>query len=236
MNTRLIIALTLALALLTPVAISAAASSPKQATVAKKKLSYCQKKGKAAKGTLFSKVKAAKFFLYIQKGKRDYFFCSESPKYTGQIAEWAGIKKTSHLRAVKNNCAIFFSESKQGPGYDDGAKYLKIVSAQYFRKGSKLPKQTSASRLGTKDQTVTLQSLTVAKNCVYAAGYTLNGVSTILMAGTGDFGYTGRIERSIPAASAAELKAIKVTYNSATSSTISWTEAGVPKSFEYVKK
>ena len=65
MNRHLALAALLAFALIIPVAASTAASTAaptdqQQATVAKKKLSYCQRKGKAAKGKLISKVKSAK--------------------------------------------------------------------------------------------------------------------------------------------------------------------------------
>lgn len=238
MKFRFLISLLLLTAFFVPAAISAAApdTTVVVAKKKKKKLSYCAKQAQKKKAKAKASVKSAKFFLYTKKRPDEYFFCSEAPKFSGSIAAWAGIKTTSHLRAVKNNCAVFFSETKQGPGYDDGAKYLKVVSAKYFRKGSKLAKQTHASRLGDKTETVSLQEVALSKNCVYAAAFKLNGVSTLVISGAGDFGYTGRVERSIPAASDAELKNVKVVATSATSAQVQWTEGGAPKTYDYVVK
>lgn len=225
----LVLALAL-LALAVPLAIASPDASH-QASISKKKQSYCQKKIKLAKAKLKSKDKAAKFYLAISKNKTSYVFCSESPKFSGTIAEFDGIKKTSHLRAVKNNCAIFYSESKQGSGWDAGAKELKIVSAKFFKKGA--VKQTNGSIIGKKDETVSMASLSLSKNCVFAAGYFLNGVPTISIAGIGDFPYGGFYDRPIPGASAAELKSIKINYVSKTAVQVTWSQAGVPKVLNY---
>jgi len=225
----LILALAL-LALAVPVAI-ASSDSTQPASISKKKKSYCEKKIKLAKATLKSKVKSAKFYLAINKRFGIYVFCSESPKFSGTIAGFDGIKKTSHLRAVKNNCAIFYSESKQGSGWDAGSKELKIVSAKFFKKGA--VKQTNGSILGRKDEKVSLASLSLAKNCVFAAGYYLDGVPTISIAGIGNFPYGGFYDRPIVGASAAELKSIKVKYISKTAAQITWSQAGVPKVLNY---
>lgn len=233
MKLRLVLLAMLALALTVPSAIAVAAGDHEATAAKKKKLSYCQKKGKSEKGKLFGKVKSAKFFLYTTKRPTEYFFCSESPKYTGSIAAWEGIKKTSHLRAVKNNCALFFSESKQGSDINDGAKYLKIVPAKFFRKGSTYPKQTQAARLGTKEEAVELVTLGLSSNCVFAAGYTKNGVPYMQIAGIGDFPYGGFKAAPIAGATAADLKNIKVTADSPTQATITYTAGGVPRSVVY---
>lgn len=236
MKLRLVLLAIFALALAVPSGIAVAdteGASTVTTAKKKKKLSYCQKKGKTAKGKLVGKVKSAKFFLYTTKRPTEYFFCSESPKYSSGIAEWSGIKKTSHLRAVKNNCAIFFSESKQGSGINDGAKYLKIIPAKFFRKGSSYAKQTQAARLGTKAEAVELVTLDLAKNCVFAAGYLKNGVPYMQIVGTGDFPYGGQKEAPIAGATAADLKNIKVTADSPTQATITYTAGGVPRSVIY---
>lgn len=218
------------LALAIPVAANAG-SAEEPASAAKKKLSYCQKQGKSKKGKLFGKVKDAKFFLYTKKKPTEYFFCSESPKYSGTIEAWDGIKKTSNLKAVKNNCAIFYTEGTPTTDLYSGEKELKIVAAKFFKKGA--VKQTQGSVIGKKDETVSLESLSLAKNCVFAAGYMLNGVPTLKTAGIGNFPYQGFVTRTLTGATAAELKAVKVTMTSATSATVSWTQGGVPKSLNY---
>ncbi len=240
MKTRLLLPIVLILALAAPVAISTAAhnDAEPQAQIAKKKRkqTWCQKKGKSAKGKLVSKVKAAKFFLYTTKRPTEYFFCSESHKFTGTIAEWGGIKKTSHVRAVKKNCAVFFSESKRGSGWDAGAKYLKVIPYKFFRKGSKYPKQTQAGQLGAKDDAVTVYSVSLAKNCVVAVAYAKNGVPTLRITGVGDFGYQGWVTREIPGATIAELKKVRVVYNNKDSATVKWTQGGVPNTYDYNAK
>jgi hypothetical protein len=235
MKARIAICSLLILALAVPVAASTAASDS-AVTIAKKKrkkATYCQKKGKKAKAKLFGRVKSAKFFLYTTKRPTEYMFCSESPKFKGAIAAWDGIKKTSHLRAVKNNCAIFYTEGKPGTSWDSESKELKIIGAKYFRRGSKFAKQTHASTLGFKADTVTLESLSLSKNCVYAAGLVKNGVPTLRVSGIGDFPYQGQVTREIPGATTAELKAIKITVVAAGLVQVTWSQAGVAKTLDY---
>lgn len=236
MKPRLLLLSVLTLALAAPIAVSAetpSAAPSQQAQIAKKKLSYCQKKGKKEKGKFVGKVKKAKFFLYTTKRPTSYFFCSESPKFSGEIAAWEGIKKTSHLRAVKNNCAVFYSEEKPGTGMFTGEKELKIVPAKFFRKGAAQRGQTQASVLGKKDETVSLESLELTSNCVIVGGYFLNGAPMLTVAGSGDFPYQGHVRRAIPGATAAELKAIKVNVVSPTAVQVTWTQGGVAKTLDY---
>jgi len=225
----LVLALAL-LALAVPLAVASPDASH-QASTSKKKKSYCQKKISKEKGKSTRKVKSAKFYLAITKRPTEYFFCSEAQKFSGSIAAWDGIKKTSHLRAVKNNCAIFYSESKKGSSFDSGYKSLKIVEAKQFKKGA--VNQTFASNLGKSDEKVSLVSLTLAKNCVFAAGYVLDGVPMISIAGIGNFPYGGFYDRPIVGASVAELKSIKVKYISKVAAQVTWTQGGVPKALNY---
>jgi hypothetical protein len=234
MKSRYLLPLLLILALCVPIAMAAAAPSGSDNAVSiakkkkKKKLTWCQKKAKAKKGAkLFGKVSSAKFFLYVEKGKYGYFFCSESPKFTGGIGESDGIKKTSFLRAVKGKCAMFYSESKPGSGYDAGAKYFKAVAAQDFRRGG--AKFTTASRVGTKDEVVSMRSVTLAKNCVYAAGYTLDGVVRMKIGGLGPFPFHAHPDAPIAGGVEADLKNIKIVATTADSATIRYTANGVEK-------
>lgn len=251
MKTRLALPLFLILALAAPVAASVASPSDNTASVAKKKkkATWCEKKVKSqikydkkAYGVKTSYkrlaiVKSMKFSLYTRRIKKrpadEYFFCSELPKFTGVVAESYGINKTSHVRAVKNNCALWYTEQAKSTRYDSNWKYIKIVPYKFFRKGSKYPKQTQATRLGTTDEVISVKNIAVAKNCVWAVGYTKNGAPSIAINASGDFADPGLVELSAPGATDAELKAIKVTYDSATRATVSWNQAGVPKTYVY---
>lgn len=227
------------IALLTLLAVPAvavsAASHQGEVAKKKKKLSYCQKKGKQVKGKSVGKVKSAKFFLYTTKRPIEYFFCSESPKFSGRIQAWDGIKKTSSLRAVRNNCAIFYSEGKPSSSTFSGEKELKIVSTKYFRKGSEYPKQTSATRLGTKDETVSLGKLALSTNCVYAVGFVRDGKIFMKIAGIGDFPSQWILEAPIAGASAGDLKSISVAATSSSSATVNYTVGGAARSFLYTE-
>ncbi|MFT4048315.1 MAG: hypothetical protein QM648_00575 [Solirubrobacterales bacterium] len=235
MKIRSLVPLLAVSALAIPVAASADQTGP-SAQIAKKKLSYCQKKGKKAKGKLVSKDKSAKFFLYVTKRPTEYYFCSESPKFDGGIAAWDGIKKTSHLRVAKKNCAVWYSEQAPSTRYDSNWKYVKIVPFKFFRKGSAYPEQTQTARLGDTSEAIAVQNIAIAKNCVWAAAYTKNGAPYLTISGSGDFGYTGKIDLAAPGASLAELKAVKVTYDSPTQSTVSWTQGGTAKTYVYTAK
>lgn len=241
MNTRLLPLAALALAVAAPVAASSAASGDSTATIAKKKKSktgaWCAKqakKDKPAKFRAISKVKSQKAFLYRDKYKTNYLFCSESPKFTATVTAWEGIAKTSKLLAVRNNCAVFYSELKPGTDRDNGTKEVVMIPYKYFRKNSKLPKQLNKAILGDKEDSVSLQDLALSKNCVWVAGYVENNVPTIAIMGTGDFPDTGGfLERTKPSMTADELKSIKTTVTGPGSVNVSWTENGVPKSVDY---
>lgn len=231
MKSRLTLTLLLMSALLVPVAIASAAPDKSVVVAKKKKLSYCAKQAKKNKAKLKASVKSAKFFLYTKKRPTEYFFCSESPKFTGFIASWEGIKTTSHLRAVRNNCAVFYTETPPGTSRDAGVKSLKVISARFFRRGA--VKQTHASQLGSKEEAVTLQQVALSSNCIYAAAYKVNGVSTLTVGGAGNLLFSGRVKRAIPTASDAELKNVKVVATGATTAQVQWTEGGVAKSLDY---
>lgn len=228
--------LTLALAVSLPVAASTARPGSSDATVAKKKATYCSKKAKkekAAKFRAISKVKSQKAYLYINKRKTEYLFCSESPKFTATVSRWEGIAKTGKLLAVRNNCAVFYSETKPGSGLDNGVKEVVTIPYKYFRKNSDLPPQLYSTRLGFKEDVLSLQRLTLSKNCVWVAGYVENNVPTIAIAGAGDFPYQGFRERTMPGMTIPELKAIGTTILAPGSVRVSWTQNGVPKSDDY---
>ena len=232
MRTRTLLLVLALAALAIPLAAGASSAAPDhQTSAAKKKRSYCEKKIKKQKGSHTKKVKSAKFFLAVTKRPTEYFFCSESPKFSGSISAWDGIKKTKYLRAVKKNCAIFYTEAKSNSASDSGEKKLNIVAAKYFKKGA--VKQTFSSRLGEKDDSVSLASLSLSKNCVFAAGYVLNGKPMIEIAGIGNFPYQGFYEKALPNASVSELKKIKITVTSKTSVQVSWTQGGVPTTLDY---
>lgn len=227
MRTRILLSVVLALFVAVPLASSSFASGG-DAVVAKKKkkLSYCPGKAKKAKAKLKARVKSAKFFLYTTRRPSEYLFCAESPKFNGWIAAWEGIKATSHVRAVRNNCAVFYSQTGT-------EKSIKIVPFKFFRRGSKLPKQTQASSLNNTGQQVDFHQLVLASNCVSASTYVVDGAPTLSVMGHGDFEYQGRARHSIAGASVAEMKAVKVVATSPTTAQVQITVGGVPRTIDY---
>lgn len=236
--------LILALALCAPVAISTAQSGGGDGAIIakkKKKKTWCQKQSESMKYRDIKKVKfkrigkqdKQKAWLYRSNYKTEYIFCSESPKFATELSYSEGIAKTGKLLAVRNNCAVFYSETKPGSGFDNGVKEVVTIPYKYFRKSSKLPAQYNPVRLGFKEDTVSLQSLTLSKNCVWVAGYVENGVPTIAIMGVGDFPYQGLIERTKPGMTIPELKAITTTVLAADAVRVNWTQNGVPKSEDY---
>lgn len=216
----------------------------------KKKLTWCEKKvqtftkvdkRKKIKSSYkrVSNLKSAKFSLYTKRYPRfykiptEYLACSESHRFTAMITAWSGIEKTSHVRAVRNNCAVFFSKSKNSKDPDDGWSRVEQISYRYFRKGSKLPPQTHADVLGRRNEKVVIGKLLLSSNCVLATTYTVNGTPKIVITGLGDFPERGYWERDLPGASAADLKSLKVTVQSKTSTLISWTVNGSAQSLVY---
>lgn len=244
MKIRLLITAVLALALAIPATAAVARDSGNTAVIAKKKKkkkTWCQKQSESMKYRDIKKVKfkrvgkqdKQKAWLYRSNYKTEYLFCSESPKFATELSYSEGIAKTGKLLAVRNNCAVFYSESKPGSGSDNGIKEVMVIPYKYFRKSSKLPAQYSAVRLGFKEDSVSLQSLTLSKNCVLVAGYVKNGMPMITTMGVGDFPYQGLREREMPGMTIPELKAITTTVLSADAVRVSWTQNGVPKSDDY---
>lgn len=252
MNTRLLIAFTLVLSLAVPVGLATAKTNdPATVTAAakKKKQTWCQKKvkeqtrsdKKSYKRTVTYKrvgaVKSAKFSLYARKfkGKRadQYFICSESPKFTTNVSAWSGIVRTSHVRAVGKNCAIFFTETKKGSYWSDGAKEINIIDYKYFRKNSKYPPQTSSTTLGNKDAKVKVERIKLSKNCVMAASYTVDGAPKLQIAGLGDFPYQGFRTIDLPGATAAELRSLNVKIDAKNSVLVTYKKNGVTQKVQY---
>lgn len=251
MPTRIALALLAALTITVPVATATAGSSQdsQSVAVAKKKATWCDKrvKQRAKRDTKSFKrrvtykrvgfVKAAKFSLYTRRiAKRtadEYFFCSEAPKFNGGIAAWSGIKKTSSVKAVKNNCAVFYSETKDGTYQSDGQTRINIIPYHFFRKSSKYPPQTNAATLGMKGEKVALASLQLTKNCVLAATYTVNGAAKLLVAGVGDFPYQGFHNRDLTGATLADMKSLSISVTGPGSVLVKWTNAGAPQQLEY---
>jgi hypothetical protein len=246
MKIRSSLPLVLILALTAPIAASTAAPTTEAGngvTVAKKKKkkTWCQKQSESMKYRDIKKVKfkrigkqdKQKAWLYRSNYKTEYLFCSESPKFATELSYSEGIAKTGKLLAVRNNCAVFYSESKPGPSSDNGVKEVVTIPYKYFRKSSKLPEQYSTVRLGFKEDSVALQSLTLSQNCVWVAGYVKNGMPTIAIVGAGDFPYHGFREREMPGMTIPELKAITTTVLAADAVRVNWTQNGVPKSDDY---
>lgn len=223
----------LVLALAAPVAASTAAptTAPSNGvTVAKKKRSYCAAQAKQRKASSVAKVKSQKFFLFTNKRKNEYFYCSESPKRSGTIASSEGIAKTSQLRAVKGNCAVFYSEMKPGVPFDAGTKWLRSLPYSVLAKRSKFSTQR---RIGLKADVVKLSQIKLAKNCVYTATFTVNGTPQLVVDSAGRYASYGAFRQfDLTGASDAELKAVKITPGARGSATITWTQAGVAKNYD----
>lgn len=210
--------------------VSVAATPDQAASVAKKKkkkLSYCQKAAKKNKATkLNAHVKKAKFFLYTSKRFRSYFFCSESPKFTGTIAEFQTTNfKASHVRAVRGKCAAFYSFNSET------GKELKTISFRNFRRGAQ--RQTNASVLGRKIDKFDFHSLSLAPNCMLAAAYRLNDTPVIRVDTLPQLGFAAREQIIATGATDAELKKVKISNPTPLTALVTWTQGGVPQQLNY---
>lgn len=233
MKTRYLLLAGLTFALAAPTTLALAApgqdAPSRSATIAKKKPSYCAKQAKRLKAKSVAKVKSQKFFLYTNKKQTEYVYCSESPKRTGAISVADGIAKTSNLKAVKGNCAIFYSTKKPGIAFDADGKWLRMLPYGALRKGG----YSLQRKIGGNGVPVKIEGISLSKNCVYAAAYTVNGVPMLAAEGIGRYSSFNEFQQlTLTGASAAELRAVKITAGKRGAATVSWTQAGVPKSIE----
>lgn len=221
---------TLVALLVASIALPVGASAHDAASAKKKKRSYCAAQAKQLKATSVAKVKSQKFFLFTNKKKTEYIYCSESPKRSGAISVSDGVAKTSQLRAVKGNCAVFYSETKTGVPFDAGTKWLRSLPYSVLAKRLKFSTQR---RIGLKTDVVKLIEIKLAKNCVYTATFKVNGAPKLVIDSTGRYSNYGDYrEFDLTGATDAELKAVKIKPGARGAATITWTQAGIAKSFE----
>jgi hypothetical protein len=210
------------------------AASAHEASTAKKKRSYCSGVAKKQKARGVGKVKSQKFFLFTNKRKNEYLYCGESPKRYGSISSSDGIAVTSQLRAVKGNCALFYSETKPGVAFSAGQKWLRMLSYATLAKRSTSSIQR---RIGLKDDVVKPIASTLSKNCVYAATYRVNGVPRLVVDGIGRYASFDEFrEFELTSASDSELRSVKVKPGARGTATISWTQGGVANSHTILGK
>lgn len=215
-------------------AVAVVVAAPQEDVAAKKKASYCAAKAKKLKAKSAAKAASAKFFVYTNKRNNEYIWCSESPKTSGVIAASEGIQTTSHLRAVKGNCAIWRLTMKPGVPFDAGSTWLKIVPYTALRKGAKFSIQR---RLAPKTDTINFEGIALSKNCVFAAAYTVNGAAKLAIDGVGkSASFDSFTTLDVTGASPAELRAVKVLSLGGSSARITWSQGGVAKSHDFAPK
>lgn len=199
------------------------ASQSDTATVAKKKKTYCQRTGASVKAKL--KGKSHEFYAFAEKGGYGILICQDKPKFTGGFSMTKG-DKISTLRVTARKCAVLKVE---GPTHNPQAFMFDF--ANFLSKNG----QAAVYTAGYQQPTATIEQIVLSNNCVAAFAERVNGIPGIAVQGTGAFGYTGT---NRPAVSASmtdkELAAVKIS-GSGASATVNWTEAGVPRTFTYVK-
>lgn len=243
MKIRSLLFAVLALALALPVAASSAAPGDSTATISKKKKkkkTWCQKQSESMEYRSIKQVKfkriakqdKQKAWLYQNNYKKDYLFCSEKPKFATTVAAWSGIKKTSHFNAVKNNCAVFYSEGdtkENSTGY--GEKGLTVISYRFFRKGG-VP-QLQGHIYGKVADQVSMVKMQLTSHCMLATAFVKNGMPMIEYSGIGDFPSGSIVKKELPGATVADLKTLKVSSNKNGTAVVSLTVGGVPMTFNY---
>lgn len=191
---------------------------------AKKKKTYCQKQGSSAKAKL--KMKRNGFYVFLEKSKYSFMICQDKPKFRASFSLPARGDKMSQLRVIKKKCAVFAAR---------GSSHNPQVFRFDFKNFTSNNGQASVYEVGYNQGPSTLLSLGLSSNCVSAYGQRVNGVPGISVQGLGTFGYTGLVSAPVGKdATDKELAAAKIA-GSADSATVTWTEAGVAKSFVYNK-
>lgn len=200
------------------------AAQPDSASVAKKKKqTYCQKIAKPVGGKLKGKSKG--FSVYVEKGGYLMLICQDKPKFYGEFSITKG-DKISDLRVVSKKCAVVKTS-----GSSHNPQVYLFEFADFLAKNG----QASIYTTGYGQASASLEQLVLSPNCVAAMGERVNGAPQITVIGTGAFGYTGNVKAPVgPNTTDKELAAVKIT-GSGDSATVTWTEAGVPKSFVYSK-
>ncbi|MBJ7459145.1 MAG: hypothetical protein JHD02_08160 [Thermoleophilaceae bacterium] len=198
------------------------ASQPDSANVAKKKKTYCQKSASYVKGKL--KAKSNGFSVYLEKSGSIILICQDRPKFYGEFSITKG-DKLSQLRVTRKKCAIL---KIQGPTHNPQVYLFDFVN--FLNKNG----QAAIFTAGVGQPSATLDRIELSSNCVAAFAGRVNGVPQLTVKGTTTFGYTGEIHPSVsPSMTDKELAAVKISGTGA-SATVTWTEAGVPKSYTYV--
>lgn len=200
------------------------ASQPDSASVAKKKKkTYCQKTAKTVKGKL--KGKSHGFSIYVEGNGSLILICQDKPKFYGEFSITKGDKLSSLLVSSKK-CAVV---KVTGPSHND---QVYLFSFDFFLSGNG---QASIYTVGYEQPSGKNLGLALSRNCVAAFGNKVNGLPQIEVQGTNAFGYTGQIKVPTGAnMTDKELAAVKIV-GTGTTATVTWTEGGQPKSYEYFK-
>lgn len=198
------------------------AAQPETATVAKKK-TYCQRTGASIKAKL--KATSLGFYVFLEKGGSLFLICQDKPKFYGEFSITAG-DKISTLRVTRKKCAVL-----KVTGKTHNPQVFMFNFANFLAKNG----QAGVYTAGYGQPAASIEQVVLSKNCVTAFAERVNGVPGIAVQGTSAFGYTGNLRPAVsPNMTDKELAAVKISGDGATA-TVSWTEAGVPKSFEYAK-
>lgn len=204
--------------------IAAVAIAPGSATAKKKKKTYCQKQGSSVRAKLLAKSNG--FYVYREKGGATVLLCQDKPKFFGSTS-WERGARLGRLIVVKKKCAIY---SQLGSG---NPKVYAINFADFLSRNG----QASVREIGFGGSGQLL-GMSLSQSCVGAYGTRVNGVPQIAVAGTSVFGYTGALYPPVSAsATDKELANVRVsgtTVGAGATATVTWSEAGVPKSYVYM--
>ncbi|MGH2906664.1 MAG: hypothetical protein ACRDKI_07825 [Solirubrobacterales bacterium] len=189
----------------------------------KKKKTYCEKQAKTVKAKLLGKSNG--FYVFREKGGGTTLLCQDKPKFYGSMS-WNVGDKLGALQVVKKKCALY---AAVGSGHNP--QIYGINFADFLSHNG----QASVYEVGY-GATGQLFKVAVSSNCVGVYGTKVDGVPQIVVKGNSAFGYTGTIYPPVgDGITDKELANVKIATTSPTSATVTWTAAGVPKSYLYVK-
>ncbi|MGK2877596.1 MAG: hypothetical protein ACSLFF_03310 [Solirubrobacterales bacterium] len=199
------------------------ASQPDTATTVKKKRTYCQRTGASIKAKL--KAKSKRFYVYLEKGGSIILICQDKPKFYGEFSIGTG-DTVSTLRVSTKRCAVV-----KVTGKTHNPQLYLFSFADFLAKNG----QASIYTSGFGQPSASIEQVALSRNCVAATAERVNGVPGIAVQGTSAFGYTGTLRPPIsPNMTDNELAAVKI-FGTGASATVSWTEAGVAKTYVYAE-
>lgn len=200
------------------------ASQPDSVVIAKKKKTYCQRTGAAQKAKL--KGKSHGFYVFAEKGGYGMLICQDKPKFTGPFSITKGDKISAPLVSAKKCAAVKVTGSSHNP------QVFLFTFSDFLSKNGQASIYEAGRGTGLA---ASLLQISLSSNCVVAFGERVGGVPQVVLKGTSAFGYTGELRQPVsPNMTDKELAAVKISGSGATA-TATWTDAGVPKTFTYVK-